>query len=164
MACARLVQLDAWPARVRATGAVALVACGWVAASLLPDAYAVSLATLPGFVALIGALGHSQAAPGTTSTLAGWLSRPTLVRLGEWSFAFYLVHILVMRTLEHTVVSHPALALAPGLALMGGVLLVSVVLAGTLHHLVEVPANAWIRARTQPRIGPRILNAGQLEQ
>lgn len=155
LACARLVQLGAWP-NLRPRHALVVLALGWIAASQVTTAYAVSLVTLPGFVLLIGSLGDCQASGVTgagRSSLATWLSRPWMVRLGEWSFAFYLVHVLVMRTVEHTLVSHPGWSLVPGLALLLGVLLLSLVLSGVLHHAIEAPANAWIRARTQPRTG-----------
>ncbi|WP_353952787.1 acyltransferase [Knoellia sp. S7-12] len=164
LACARLVRLGAWPS-VRHRWALGVVALGWIAASHVPTAYAVSLTTLPGFVLLIGALAERQASGvigAGGSALTNWLSRPWLVRLGEWSFAFYLVHILVMRTIEHTLVSHPAWSLVPGLGLLLGVLLVSVALSAVFHHAIEAPANAWIRARTQPRTTLRLDQLGQL--
>ncbi|MEO6018832.1 MAG: acyltransferase [Knoellia sp.] len=151
VATARLVRLGAWPVQ-RLGWALLLAAGGWVLASLTTPPYAVALATLTGFVALIGALGwcQSQSRPGPP--LARWLSRPRMVRLGEWSFAFYLVHILVMRVIEHTLVSHPALPAIPGLALLLVVLMVSIALAGLVHHGVEAPMNAWIRARGRQRV------------
>lgn len=153
VACGRLVQVRAWP-RMRSSVALLLLAVGWVIAGHASRPYAVALATLPGFVALIGALGEQQSYGGTGDAFARWLSRPTLVRLGEWSFAFYLVHILVMRTIEHTVISHPGWRVGPGLALLLGVLALALGISALLHHAIEVPANAAIRVRTQQRSPP----------
>lgn len=146
VAAARLVTLGAWPAGLVRPG-LAVLAAGWVVATLAGARTGYCLPTLPGFVLLIGGLGASQAGGAPGGLLARVLSRGWLVRLGQWSFAFYLVHVLVMRVVEHRLVSHPGWPLLPGATLAGAVLLASVALAGALHHGVEEPANGWLRRR-----------------
>jgi peptidoglycan/LPS O-acetylase OafA/YrhL len=152
VACARLVRIGAWP-RVSPSAALAVLAAGWVVASLLGSRAAFALPTLPGFVLLIGALGQVQAEGRPEAHLVRALSHPLVVRLGQWSFAFYLVHVLVMRVVEHTLVSHPGWSAVPGTALMAGVLGVAVAVSGALHHAVEEPANARIRRLGRLRRG-----------
>lgn len=148
VAAARLVQLNRWPT-LRLPVALGAVVLGWLVVGLIDRPYAVALVTLPGFVVLIAAIAADQASGRRGAPLVRGLSHPLLVRLGEWSFAFYLVHVLVMRVLEHTVISHPELDPLPGLGLLATVLLVSIAMAAALHHLVEAPANALIRSLTQ---------------
>ena len=74
----------------------------------------------------------------------GWLGSPWLIRLGHWSFAWYLVHEIVIRSLL-------ALGGRPqGLAETAGVWLVALVvsqaLAGLLYTLVEHPTERRLRA------------------
>jgi peptidoglycan/LPS O-acetylase OafA/YrhL len=76
------------------------------------------------------------------------LTRGWAVRLGEWSFAFYLTHQLVLRTIADiwpTGWSHlPQVLLDLGLSLLACAL---------LHHLVEVPAERRLRgSRTPARV------------
>lgn len=65
------------------------------------------------------------------------LNHRALVVLGEWSFAFYLVHSLVLRTLYSQ--SHAAVPVV-----LGGLVL-SVVASGLLHRWVERPAERRLR-------------------
>lgn len=67
----------------------------------------------------------------------GWLGHEGLVYLGEVSFAFYLVHELVIVNLV-TVVG-PYLGLVGGIATAGGAFVAALVLAVGLHELVELP-------------------------
>ncbi|NEM05920.1 acyltransferase family protein [Geodermatophilus normandii] len=78
-----------------------------------------------------------------------WLARPWPVRLGEWSFAFYLVHELVIRSLMLAV--GPVPTPAAGLALAALALALSTVVAWQLHVRVEVPAERRWRGTRAPR-------------
>ncbi len=74
---------------------------------------------------------------------AGWLTRPWLVKLGDWSFALYMVHALVIRS-----IGEAAGRQVPGYLpwwTVGPVLLVSVALAALLSEGVERPAERWLR-------------------
>lgn len=76
--------------------AVAFVA--WVACQAFPPAFQVASVTLVPFAVLIAAA--------ATADIAGRHSlvrHRALVRLGEWSFAFYLLHALVLKVADHLI-------------------------------------------------------------
>ncbi len=109
------------------------------------------LVTLPAFALLIAAAAASDL-EGRPSLLRSGL----LVRLGHWSFALYLSHLLVIRFLVLVV---PAdLSLLGGLAIELGTLLACVALSGLLFTFVERPAEAYLRprARSEPPIDGRL--------
>jgi peptidoglycan/LPS O-acetylase OafA/YrhL len=66
------------------------------------------------------------------------LNHRALVTLGEWSFAFYLLHSLVLRALF-------AVSYSPVPVVVSGLML-SVAAAGALHRFVERPTEARLRA------------------
>ena len=68
----------------------------------------------------------------------GWLGHPGLVHLGEVSFAFYLVHELVIVNVVS--LTGPYLGLVGGVAMASGTFVAALVLAVGLHELVELPA------------------------
>jgi peptidoglycan/LPS O-acetylase OafA/YrhL len=76
-------------------------------------------------------------------------ARPWLVTLGAWSFAFYLLHELVIRVLTATV--GPGSTLAQGLFLGAGALALSVAAAGLMYVYLEVPAERRWRRGSRPR-------------
>jgi peptidoglycan/LPS O-acetylase OafA/YrhL len=63
-----------------------------------------------------------------------WLAAGPLVYAGKVSFAFYLVHELVIENLRHY--------LGTGVATVAAALLLSAAAAVALHHAVELPAQA----------------------
>jgi len=67
----------------------------------------------------------------------GWLGSPALVLAGEVSYAFYLVHALVIVNL--------AGVFPPGLPSVVLMLAVTVTCALVLHLLIERPCNRWLR-------------------
>lgn len=94
--------------------------------------------TLP-FLALIVAAAAADLAPGR-----GWLTSRAAIYAGEVSFAFYLVHELVILNLPRLTHLHGA---PDALSL----LLVSGAAAVVLHHLVERPAQRWLTGGGRPR-------------
>ncbi|MFJ9753047.1 acyltransferase family protein [Streptomyces chartreusis] len=72
--------------------------------------------------------------------------RRWLIRLGEWSFAFYMIHILVMRATEQLTGPRPELETGPALALTTIVFTVSLSLAWALYRWVERPGRRWLLA------------------
>ncbi|GAA4885703.1 acyltransferase [Kitasatospora terrestris] len=73
----------------------------------------------------------------------------SLVALGTWSYAFYLIHLTVMKWLE------PHVKMVPGqhwrnLVPLWTFLSVAVVLSWLCYHFIEHPADKWLR-----RIGPK---------
>lgn len=76
----------------------------------------------------------------------GVLQHRALVKLGEWSFALYLVHSLLAMWLERYDLGSTGLG---GLALVVGFVLVSVAASAVIYELLERPAEGWLR-----RLGP----------
>lgn len=105
----------------------------------LPVIYA-NLAMVPGFLAVI-----SASASRDLSGSSGRFASRALVRLGQWSFALYLVHELVLRVVRPLVTERPL-----GDAVMAAVIVIfaSIALSGLLHEFVEKPAEKWLRSRS----------------
>ncbi|MFE3763025.1 acyltransferase family protein [Streptomyces sp. NPDC059104] len=99
--------------------------------------------TVVGFTCLIAAAAQADL-KGEPSPWRGRIS----VKLGEVSFAFYMVHILVIRTGEHLFGGHPKLPLWDGgLLVLALAFSVSLALAWALHTWVEVPGRRLLLRR-----------------
>lgn len=147
-AMARLVILDRYrgPGQILAT---AIAAVGyWYAPHFRID-YAGT--TVIGFALMVAA--------GARADMGGSRSvwrHPVLVRLGELSFAFYMVHLLVLRTGEHLFKPHPHLPLIPALAAAAIATTCSLTAAWLLYIGVEVPARRFLlRPRRRPPVPAR---------
>ncbi|MEU3756636.1 acyltransferase [Streptomyces olivoreticuli] len=143
---ARIVLTGRW-IRLPAVPAALLVIAGWyLAATELPRAYGFVAATLVPLALLIPAVATADI-EGTASPLRGRVA----LWLGEVSFAFYLVHRLVL------VYGHQALGLrrtwptAQALGLVGVALVLSMLLAWALHQAVEQPVMRLVRRRERAR-------------
>ena len=79
---------------------------------------------------------------------SGMLASPWLVKLGAWSFALYLVHAGVLRTLE-LLVREPTTAAAVAIAVV--TVVGSVALSGAFHEWFEAPVERRLRAQIKPR-------------
>lgn len=82
-----------------------------------------------------------------SATLRGrrsWLEHPVMVRLGNWSYAFYLVHATVMYALMN-ILGGPHGVGWSNLIWGAGIFAVALALSAAIHHLVEVPAERRIR-------------------
>lgn len=104
----------------------------------LANLYGDLLLVLP-FAALIGAVAVRD-----LEGRSGLLGRRPLVRLGEASFAFYLVHSMVILVLDD---AGRGRALLHGVPLATLALVLSVLAAWALHRGVERPIEARIRER-----------------
>ena len=116
--------------------ALPFAAAGYVADGFAPA----GLTTVPfpvvPFAVLIVAAANSD-----LRGSASWLRARWLVKLGEWSFAFYLLHQMVLRVLAVTTLGgHPA-----GVAFAVEALLVATVLSAALFTFVERPLDRWLR-------------------
>ncbi|SMQ58396.1 acyltransferase [Agreia sp. VKM Ac-1783] len=129
--------------------AIVFAVVAYVLAGVVPLAFGLVAVTLIPFVILIGA-----AAQNDLDERHAWLRTPALKRLGEWSYAFYLVHALTL-----TIVTGIAMRVAPDLfatstpfALVA--LLASLIVATTaaiaLYFLVEKPLEKRLRGE-RPR-------------
>ncbi|MEU4173842.1 acyltransferase [Streptomyces sp. NPDC026589] len=120
---------------------------------LTPSVYGMAAPTALPVVLLIAAAARTDAL-GIPSL---WRGR-TVVWLGEVSFAFYMVHFLVIRY-GRQVPGAEALASAAGEVSLALVfLVVSLLLAWLLHSTVEDPAmRRWSRPRAKPRSDGRPL-------
>ncbi|MGD0472533.1 MAG: acyltransferase [Candidatus Velthaea sp.] len=111
-----------------------LVVGGVILATLVSPAFPASVRfsalSLPFSAALIAVFARQG---GTISRL---LSAPAFVRLGEISFAFYLVHLLVIDALATTPL--------PYLAAIPAALVISLALSSVLYHGVEEPLRRLI--------------------
>ncbi len=141
-----------------------LVASGWRPRWRLGSASALLLVL--GFVLSrwVGTLPHGAADVALTPLFAlliasaatadlhgapGWLRHRTLHYLGEVSFAFYLVHELVIVNLAAVVGTETG----PGSRVLAlGVFLLSLGLAMLLHELVEKPGQRWVMGQRRSRI------------
>ena len=146
--CLALLIKNGWRPRFTLGHAVGLT--GFLYASLLAASLITSgtpgsvpvthadLTMMPGFLAMIAA-----AAASDLKHKASSLSSNIIVRLGQWSFALYLVHELVIRLVRPLVDGSPAGTVFIASAL---VIAASVLLSGALHELVERPAERRLRA------------------
>jgi peptidoglycan/LPS O-acetylase OafA/YrhL len=150
LALAELVRSGRW----RGPGltiSVALTMGGYFLSSQLSPAYSLAACTVVGFATLIAAAATADL-KGEPSPWRGRLS----VKLGEISFAFYLIHILVIRTGEYLFRAHPMLPWPLGLLAAGTAFAVSLAIAWTLHTYVENPGRKlllrhWGRRRPAHR-------------
>jgi peptidoglycan/LPS O-acetylase OafA/YrhL len=147
--CLALMMKRGWRPSISllvAIGLTALLAVGLLVISAMftgksgavPVIYA-NFIMMPGFLALIAA-----AASRDISGKKSALSSKNLVRLGQWSFALYLVHELVIRLIR------PFLAaMSVGETVAAAVVAVgaSIALSGLLHEFAEKPAERWLRSR-----------------
>ncbi|MFD8717183.1 acyltransferase family protein [Streptomyces sp. NPDC059629] len=134
-ATARLVLLGRW----RGPGLEASLALAVIGYFLVPqvdtDGYAATACTITGFALLIPA-----AAQADLRGLPSLWRRRWLVRLGELSFAFYMVHLLVLRTGTHVLGTRPRFDLVTGAAAAAVAFAVSLGLSWLLYEGVERPA------------------------
>lgn len=81
------------------------------------------------------------------ATLRGrrsWLEHPVMVRLGDWSYAFYLVHATVIYAVLNVIGGAHGVGWS-NLVWGAGIFVVALGLAAAIHHLVEAPAERAIR-------------------
>lgn len=141
MAMARVVQqkkwigLGLWPAS-------ALFVVAYVGSWYLPASFPYVAGTVIPLALLIPA----AAVADLTGKRSPWRSRP-MVWLGTVSFAFYMVHQIVIRVSEKFLDVHAF----PLLAALG-MFAVSMLAAWLLYRLVEVPAERFIKRAPRPAL------------
>lgn len=132
-----------WRPRISVTLMMALSAGAVVVAVFAPRALSYYAITLVPFTFLIVSLAASDLRGARIFTR--WAP---VVKMGVWSYCFYLVHALVLWTIT------PALE-ALGVPVVVGVLaslIGGVVVAWLLHITVERPFERWLRPKGRPRL------------
>ncbi|MFB7497912.1 acyltransferase family protein [Streptomyces sp. NPDC056161] len=149
-AAARLVLLDRW----RGPGLEASLALAVVGYFLVPQVdpgYTSTACTIVGFALLIPA-----AAVADLRGLPSLWRHRRLVRLGELSFAFYMVHLLVLRAGTNVLGLSPRFGVATGLAVTAAAFALSLGLSWVLYEKVERPARrlllGGLRTARQPPV------------
>ncbi|HWS38261.1 MAG TPA: acyltransferase, partial [Actinoplanes sp.] len=89
----------------------------------------------------------AAAAVGDVRRIRTPLAGPVLVKLGELSFAFYLVHLLVIRVVELVAGYHPRWDAPAAAGLAALTVVVSLGCSWLLHTAVENPARRTLIAR-----------------
>ena len=115
---------------------------GWSLA-FVPPTSAKNQVTAP-LYALVIAAAASRDVRGAPS----FLRHPVLVRLGHWSYAFYLTHVIVIYgarlAFGQQVRGYDNLVWLPA------VLLVAIAVAGLCYHVVEHPVERLLRSKMKP--------------
>ncbi|MFI1182098.1 acyltransferase family protein [Streptomyces sp. NPDC020799] len=142
---ARIVLSGRW-IRLPVVPAALLVIAGWYVATELPRAYGFAAATLVPLALLIPAVATSDL-DGTPSPLRGRAA----MWLGEISFAFYLIHRLVLVYGHQAFGARHTWPMAQALGLVAVALVLSVLLAWALHQAVEQPVMRLVRDRERAR-------------
>lgn len=154
MLLARLVRAGRWPAL--GLGWISLlVAAGYGVATQLPVDFAYAVGLFLPFALLI----PTAAATDLTGARSFWRSR-WCVWLGEISFAFYLVHQIVIRAVDMAL-GNRTWTVGPAIGVMVAMLAASLAAAWVLHRGVELPMMRLLTARRPaaaltPATGPAL--------
>lgn len=136
-------RVPVWAAWIVFAGVILWLTVGPTAG--VPVVSALALDFTNEFATVVCALLIVAIAGATLRGRRSWLEHPVMVRLGNWSYVFYLVHATVI----YAVVEILGTSRAPGwsnLAWGTGIFVVALALAAGIHYLVEVPAERAIRA------------------
>ncbi|PWI44797.1 acyltransferase [Streptomyces sp. ICBB 8177] len=151
---ARLVLLDRWRGPGRHAALAITAVCYFAAPAFGGNEHAA--VTILGFTLLIPAAARAD----LTGEPSSW-RHPALVRLGELSFAFYMIHLLVIRAVEAVFHSYsPHLPPLPAFGVTAAVFATSLGFAWLLYEGVECPARRlvlreWRAAFHRPRPNAR---------
>ncbi|WP_369243775.1 acyltransferase family protein [Streptomyces sp. R41] len=133
-AAARLVLIGRWRGpSLEASLALAII--GYFLVPQVTAGYPATTCTVIGFTLLIPA-----AAVADLHGLPSLWRHRRLVRLGELSFAFYMVHLLVLRAGTNVLGTSPCFGVTAGLAATAVAFTVSLGLSWVLYEAVERPA------------------------
>ncbi|MFG2356233.1 acyltransferase family protein [Streptomyces sp. NPDC048521] len=138
---ARLVLLGRWRGPgLEASLALALI--GYFFVPQVTPGYSATVCTIIGFGLLIPA-----AAVADLHGLPSLWRHRRLVRLGELSFAFYMIHLLVLRAATPVLGTKPHFGVLAGLAVTTAAFTVSLALSWVLYEAVECPARRLLLRR-----------------
>jgi peptidoglycan/LPS O-acetylase OafA/YrhL len=136
--CLGSLMARGWRPRIPMTFAWLLAAAGTVAAMFAPYSLSRYAVTLIPFAVLVVALAAADLRGTRVFTSAKWM-----VRLGDWSYCFYLIHLVVIMV---TVSGAKRLDL-PLWATIAVALVGSVLAAWILHTMVDKPADMKLRPK-----------------
>jgi peptidoglycan/LPS O-acetylase OafA/YrhL len=152
---ARLVLVDRWRGPSLVTS-LALALIGYFLIPQVTAGYPSTACTVLGFALLIPAAAIAD--------MRGWPSpwrHRQLVRLGELSFAFYMIHLLVLHAGTNLFDPSPHFGALAGLAATGAAFAVSLGLAWCLYEGVERPGRRLLLWRRQSaRSDTAVVRAG----
>lgn len=141
MALAQLVMAGRWRGPGVAVS-VAITIFGYFLTYRVPDEYRYEACTAIGIACLIAAVALADV-KGEPSPFRSRRS----IKLGELSFAFYMIHLLVMRTGEYVFRAHPMEGWAWGSVAVVVSFTLSLTAAWLLHTYVEKPMRRLILAK-----------------
>lgn len=145
---ARLVRLDHWRGPgLEASLALALI--GYFFVPQVTPGYPTVPCTIIGFALLIPA-----AAVADLRGLPSLWRHRRLVRLGELSFAFYMIHLLVLQAGTHLLGASPRFGALRGLTATAVTFTVALGLAWALYEGVERPARRLLLPRRPSKAQP----------
>jgi peptidoglycan/LPS O-acetylase OafA/YrhL len=134
-----------WPS-LRVASCAVLAVVGLLVLVSWEETWPRSIATLVVLPAILMILG--AAARNDLAGRRSWLSHRRMVVLGEWSFALYLVHPLVMHALLRWW-QVPVLDGASAVLGLLGFLVIASAAAASAYYVIERPSERWLRgART----------------
>ncbi|MFD3330690.1 acyltransferase family protein [Streptomyces sp. NPDC058701] len=139
LAC--LVRRNEWRGP-RTLHAGAVTAIGYSMAHFVPAPFADAACTVGGFALLIPALAVAD----LRGLRSVWRSPPA-VRLGKLSFAFYMVHVLIMGVGERLAGAVPRFAPGTGTAFTGVVFCAALACAWLMYETVEEPGRGLLLGR-----------------
>ncbi|MFD4567049.1 acyltransferase family protein [Streptomyces sp. NPDC058467] len=154
---ARLVLLGRW----RGPGleaSLALAIIGYFFVPQVTAGYSATTCTVIGFSLLIPA-----AAVADLRGLPSLWRHRRLVRLGELSFAFYMIHLLVLRAGTNVLGTSPRFGVPAGLAATAVAFTVSLGLSWVLYEAVERPARRLLLGGLRPSKRQSMAPASQPE-
>lgn len=152
---ARIVQTGRWP-RLRARWVTLFAVLVWLATLVLPAAYSRS-----GILAVPICLFIPIIAVRDTEGRSGWLSRRSVVLLGDASYAMYLIHWPVLGITRYLVGVHRTLDWVTGTLIIIAVFVVTQLAAVGLYLCFERPL---MRRFSSPRSRDRSVVSGHLAQ
>ncbi|MEV5987885.1 acyltransferase [Streptomyces sp. NPDC052051] len=147
-AVARLVLLDRWRGPAL-EASLALATVGYFLVPQVTPGYPATTCTIIGFALLVAA-----AAGADLHGLPSLWRHRRLVRLGELSFAFYMVHLLVLHAATNLLGTTPRFGVPMGLTATAVAFGVSLGLSWVLYEAVERPARRLLlrkRRGSRPR-------------
>lgn len=145
MQMARILMAGRWPA-IPFAPVLALAALAYFLAGEVPFIYSLSLTTVIPIALLITSLAAAD-----VSRQRSWFRHPLMVWLGEISFGFYMIHLLIMTAIT-TLLDGQRFAAGPASLILAATFALSILGGWLLFAFVEQPAmRRWGKANPATR-------------